>query len=122
VFTAGPAPVFREVLDLSSLATTSTSASALDAESIASVFNAPEHQPLLRKAFALYSAKNKFVAKEGGHEAGFEALHMANTHLDLGELQVFLKAVQVVPRWIAVEKVQILFYQFVRMSFVIVYS
>ena len=78
------------------------------------VFNAPDHFAGLRKAFVLYAAKNKFVAKDARGDVGLDLAHLANTHLDLGELQILLKAVHLVPRWITVEKVHILFYQHVR--------
>ncbi len=66
-----------------------------------------------------YAAKNQFVRKEAEHEKGFENVHMANTHLDLGELLVFLKAMRVTPRWMTVEAVKTVFFSYVRRHFVL---
>jgi hypothetical protein len=67
------------------------------------------HAPLLR-----YAAKNQFVRKEAEHEKGFENVHMANTHLDLGELLVFFKTMRITPRWLSVDAVKSLFFSYVR--------
>jgi hypothetical protein len=88
--------------------------STADLNSMLEVFNSPDHLSLLKQAYAVYSAKNRHQHKDGIHQTGFETLHMSMTYLDLGELRALLKAVHIVPRWIAVDHVQTLFHQFVR--------
>ncbi len=93
-------------------ASTTTDRGVLISSDLLALFATPDNAPLLKRAFALYAAKNQmvFAKKEGAHQAGFGS-HESLTNLDQGELLVFLKGFRIVPRWISAEAVKNLFSQ-----------
>lgn len=50
-------------------------------------------------------------ATEGSYQKGFESVVLASTHMDVGEMLVFLKAFRVVPRHITAAAVKNMFSQ-----------
>ncbi len=67
------------------------------------LLQSPDHAPLLKEAFNVYSNKNKFIRKESDQERGFEQIQTSLTHLDGGELLSLLKGFRIVPKWLSVE-------------------
>jgi hypothetical protein len=71
------------------------------------VLQSSDHQPLLKRAFALYAAKNQFRVKETAGDKSVTGFDVSGTTLlDLGELLVLLKAFRIVPQCLSVEVVR----------------
>ncbi len=76
----------------------------------AAVVSSADHLPFLKKAFAVFSAKNRNSKKASASDAhAFQKLANELTHVDLGELLTLLKTFRICNEtsrtWIAREEV-----------------